>query len=101
MRASGRRTAADGRSLASVHLLVLRRTAARMLSSETARRRSELDRLALALGAHDPERTLQRGYAMVEDPSGGLLTSASSARAAREMNVRFHDDVVPAVVRDS
>jgi exodeoxyribonuclease VII large subunit len=100
LRASGRRTVADGSSLASVHLLVLRRGAARALSSDGARRRSELDRLALALAAHDPERTLQRGYAMVEDRSGGLLTSASAARAARKMNVRFHDDVVPAVVRD-
>src|SRR5438270_1873071 len=54
LRASGRRTAADGRSLASVHLLVLRRSAARTLASEAARRRSELERLALALAAHDP-----------------------------------------------
>jgi exodeoxyribonuclease VII large subunit len=100
LRASGRRTVADGRSLASVHLLVLRRGAARALSSETARRRSELDRLALALAAHDPDHTLRRGYAMVEDASGRLLTSASATRAAREMSIRFHDDVVPAVVRD-
>ena len=100
LRASGRRTAADGRSLASVHLLVLRRSAARTLASEAARRRSELDRLALALAAHDPDRTLQRGYAIVEDRRGRLVTSASAARAARDLNVRFHDDVVPAVVPD-
>ncbi len=100
LRASGRRTVTDGRSLASVHLLVLRRGAARALSSETARRRSELDRLALALAAHDPDHTLRRGYAMVEDASGRLLSSASAARAARELNIRFHDDVVPAVVPD-
>jgi exodeoxyribonuclease VII large subunit len=87
--------------LAAVHLLVLRRSASRVLTSDTARRRSELDRLALALAAHDPERTLQRGYAMVEDHSGGLITSAAAARAARDLNVRFHDDVVPAVVDDS
>jgi len=84
--------------LSSVHLLVLRRSGSRALSSDTARRRSELDRLALALAAHDPERTLRRGYAMVEDRSGGLLTSASAARASREVAIRFHDDVVPAVV---
>jgi exodeoxyribonuclease VII large subunit len=96
LRASGRRPAADGRSLASVHLLVLRRSAARAVSSDTVRRRAELDRLALALAAHDPERTLKRGYAMVENRSGGLLTSASAARAARDLRLRFHDDVVPA-----
>ncbi len=100
LRAGGRRTVSEGRSLASVHLLVLRRSAARALSSETARRRSELDRMALALAAHDPERTLQRGYAMVEGRSGGLITSASGARAAHDLDVRFHDGVVPAVVPD-
>jgi exodeoxyribonuclease VII large subunit len=101
LRASGRRAVADGRSLASVHLLVLGRSAARALSSDTARRRAELDRLALALAAHDPERTLQRGYAMVEDRSGELLTSASAARATRDLRLRFHDDVVPAVVDET
>jgi exodeoxyribonuclease VII large subunit len=100
LRASGRRTVADGRSLASVHLLVLRRSASRALSSDAARRRSELDRVALALAAHDPERTLRRGYAMVEDRSGGVLTSASAARASRKVAIRFHDDTVPAIVDD-
>jgi exodeoxyribonuclease VII large subunit len=101
MRASGRRAIADGRSLASVHLLVLRRSASRSLSSDTARRRAELDRVALALAAHDPDRTLQRGYAMVEDRSGELLTSASAARVTRDLRIRFHDDVVPAVVDEA
>ncbi len=98
LRASARRTAAEGRSLASVHLLVLRRSAERARSSDAARRRRELERLALALAAHDPERTLARGYAMVENRRGQPLTSAAAARQARELNVRFHDDVVPARV---
>ena len=41
------------------------RTSERTQGSEAARRRRELERLALALGAHDPERTLARGYALV------------------------------------
>jgi exodeoxyribonuclease VII large subunit len=101
LRASGRRAGAEGRSLASVHLLVLRRSAARAVSSDTARRRAELDRLALALAAHDPERTLHRGYAMVEDRAGELLTSATAARGAHDLRIRFHDDVVPAAVNDA
>lgn len=100
LRASARRACAGGRELASVHLLVLRRTTARTHSSELARRRVELERLSIALAAHDPERTLSRGYALVEDRSGELVTSAAAARAAGEFDVRFHDDAVGARVRD-
>ncbi len=98
LRASGRRTTADGRSLAAVHLLVLRRSAERARSSDAARRRRELERLALALAAHDPERTLARGYAMVESRAGQPLSTAAAARAAGELSLRFRDDVVPARV---
>jgi exodeoxyribonuclease VII large subunit len=98
LRASARRKAVDGRELAGVHLLVLSRSAARAQSSDTARRRTELERLALALGAHDPERTLERGYALVEDDRGEPLTSADAARRAAKLNVRFHDGQVPAEV---
>ena len=54
----------------SVHLLVLGRTAERAQDLRAARRRSDLERLALALAAHDPQRTLARGYALVEDRAG-------------------------------
>jgi exodeoxyribonuclease VII large subunit len=98
LRASARRAADDGRSLASVHLLVLGRTAARAGGSDRAKRRSELDRLALALGAHDPDRTLARGYALVEDRDGEPVASAGAARSARELRLRFRDGSVPARV---
>jgi exodeoxyribonuclease VII large subunit len=94
LRASGRRSASDGRELASVHLLVLRRSAERALSADRGRRRTELDRLALALAAHDPQRTLARGYALVEDGAGEPLTSAAAVRAARRFRLRLHDDSV-------
>jgi exodeoxyribonuclease VII large subunit len=32
-----------------------------------AERRRDLDRLLMAITAHDPQRTLERGYALVED----------------------------------
>jgi len=100
LRASTRRAVDQGRSLAQVHLLVLGRTRERARSSDAQRRRRELARLALALAAHDPERTLARGYALVHDRAGEPLTSAGAARSAREVAMMFHDGVVPARVDD-
>jgi exodeoxyribonuclease VII large subunit len=100
LRASARRICAEGRSLGAVHMLVLGRTQTRATGSDAAKRRSDLDRLALALGAHDPERTLARGYALVEDRAGEPLGSAAAARAAGEVSLRFHDGAVPAHTED-
>jgi exodeoxyribonuclease VII large subunit len=99
LRASARRACDEGRALAGVHLQVLGRSSARALGSDAAKSRRELERLALALDAHDPDRTLARGYALVEDRAGDPLTSAAGARAARELRVRFHDGAVDAGVR--
>lgn len=119
LRASARRAGEEGATLARVHTLVLSRKAtvaaleaerARLVvrrrhdgltrSSEAAltRRRRDLDQLALALGAHDPERTLARGYALVQDAAGEPLGSAVAARSAGEVTMRFHDGRVPARV---
>ncbi len=100
LRAIGRRAGASGRERAGVHLLVLGRTAERARSSDAVRRRRDLERLALALGAHDPERTLARGYAMVEDHAGEPLTSAAAAREAEDLTVRFHDGELAARVSE-
>ena len=100
LRAIGRRACASGRERAGVHLLVLGRTAERARSSDAARRRRDLERLALALAAHDPERTLARGYAMVKDRAGEPLTSAAAAREAEDLTVRFHDGELPARVSE-
>jgi exodeoxyribonuclease VII large subunit len=100
IRASARRATATGRERTSTHLLVLGRSAARAQSTDAARRRTELERLTLALAAHDPERTLGRGYALVEDRAGEPLTNSGQARSARTVNIRFHDGRVPAQVED-
>jgi exodeoxyribonuclease VII large subunit len=94
LRASARRASEKGRSLAAVHMLVLSRTTARAHGADAAKRGRELDRLALALAAHDPERTLARGYALVQDRAGEPLGSAAAAREARELGLRFHDGPV-------
>jgi exodeoxyribonuclease VII large subunit len=100
IRASARRATAVGRERTNVHLRVLGRNSARAQSTDTARRRTELERLALALAAHDPERALERGYALVEDCTGEPLTNADQARAARTLTIRFHDGRIPAEVSD-
>ena len=101
LRASARRACERGRSLAGVHMLVLGRTATRARSSDTPRRRRDLERLALALAAHDPDRTLARGYALVRDRAGEPLASATAARTAGELSLRFHDgDLATRVVPD-
>jgi exodeoxyribonuclease VII large subunit len=122
LRASARRRVEDEVGLAQRSVLVLRRKAAlaeaerargatvlpgdgarmsRAAEAGVARRRRTLDRLVLALGAHDPERTLERGYALVERPGDGeVLTTADSARAAGNVSLRFHDGRVRARVED-
>src|SRR5204862_7358961 len=99
LRAATRRRLAEGRELAATHLLVITRSADRVARDHdhnaaslrirgadprragdgaVARRARDLERLALALAAHDPERTLARGYALVEDGDGALVTSAAA-----------------------
>ena len=51
-----------------------------------------LQRLALALAGHDPQRTLERGYALVAVSGGEPIATAAAARAAREVGLRFADD---------
>ncbi len=101
LRASGRRAVDERSKLAAVHLLVLRRSHERASGSGVPARRRELERLALALAAHDPERTLRRGYALVEDRGGELVTSAARASEAGTVSLRFHDGRVPARVGPS
>jgi exodeoxyribonuclease VII large subunit len=63
--------------------------------ADLAVRRRDLDRLAVALTAHDPQRTLERGYALVEDAAGEPVTTADAARRHRHLNLRLHDGRVP------
>ena len=55
----------------------------------------------MALAAHDPERTLERGYALVEDDAGELGHLGRGGRAAGDrLAVRFHDGAVRVRVED-
>jgi exodeoxyribonuclease VII large subunit len=59
------------------------------------RRLERLASLTAALNAHDPQRTLERGYALVEDSAGEPITSASAARTHARLTLRLHDGRVP------
>ncbi len=98
LRASARRTSTRGAELGQVHALVLSRSAARAQGPERVRRGRELERLALALAAHDPQRTLARGYALVTDRDRTPITSASAARDAGRVGLAFHDGSVQAEI---
>jgi exodeoxyribonuclease VII large subunit len=63
----------------------------RATAASLERRRRDLDRIGAALAAHDPQRTLERGYALVEDRAGGAVTSAAAARAQPALTLRLHD----------
>jgi exodeoxyribonuclease VII large subunit len=59
-------------------------------------RREALRNAAVALRAHDPERTLERGYALAETTDGEPLTSADAATAAGRFSLRFRDGRIDA-----
>jgi exodeoxyribonuclease VII large subunit len=60
-----------------------------------ARRAQTLERLRLALDAHDPQRTLERGYALVEDAAGAPVTTADAARRQERLTLRMADGTLP------
>ncbi len=62
----------------------------------TGERKLETERVALR--AHDPQRTLERGYARVEDRAGEPVVDSKAARRAVEVKIRFADGAVDAAV---
>ena len=112
LRASARRgIAAEGQHLGTAALVLERKRAATAVAVERgagrartdasaldrgaeaarARRGRELERLRLALAAHDPQRTLERGYALVEDAAGEPVTSSAAARDHERLTLRMAD----------
>ena len=73
---------------------MLERKARAAAGAEQRPARRNLERLALALAAHEPQRALERGYALVEDAAGEPVTSAAAAREHAELTLRLHDGTV-------
>jgi exodeoxyribonuclease VII large subunit len=63
------------------------------------RRTQSVARSGAALRAHDPERTLERGYALALDGDGEPLTAPEALRAAGSFELRMAGGTVPAQVR--
>ncbi|HXR14328.1 MAG TPA: exodeoxyribonuclease VII large subunit, partial [Solirubrobacteraceae bacterium] len=101
LRAVARRIASDERARSARRGQALADARERAIRDCEVRRPADLERLRLALGAHDPERTLARGYALVEDAAGAPVTTAAAARAASRVRLRFADDAVAARIEPS
>ncbi len=100
IRAGSRRRGEDERRVTRRRAVVLERKAASFLLDCRERRPRELSQLALALAGHDPQRTLERGYALAQSPQGEPIVSAAQARAAGELRLRFADGSLPARVSE-
>jgi exodeoxyribonuclease VII large subunit len=95
IRASAGRRIGERRGLAGTHALVVKRRVDSFAAARAAALK-RLDALTSALGGHDPERTLARGYALVADREGEPVASARAARERGEVVIRFADDAVGA-----
>jgi exodeoxyribonuclease VII large subunit len=95
-----RRGLGERRELVATHALVLSRKAAAAAGPEIATRRGQLDGLLAALAAHDPERVIERGYAVVDDGDGNVITSAAGAREAQRLRLFFGDGDVRARIEE-
>ncbi len=60
--------------------------------------RARLDRLWRLAAQLHPDKPLERGYARIERRQGGVVASASAARAAGALMLHFADGAVPARV---
>jgi exodeoxyribonuclease VII large subunit len=97
---AGRRASVGARAAVAENL---RRAAGLDRSSGAAlrRQREALARTEVALRAHDPDRTLERGYARAEDAGGDPVTSAAAAAAAGRVRLHFADGGVGAEIDEA
>jgi exodeoxyribonuclease VII large subunit len=100
LRASATRRFADERAGTRRRAEALDRRARAAAGPDAAGRRSALESLAIALAAHDPERVVERGYAVVDDRAGNVITSAEAARTAGGVRLFFADAAVEATITE-
>jgi len=72
----------------------------RAVQADAGRRAKSIAAHAAALRAHDPERTLERGYALALGEDGQPLTNAAAVRGAHDFNLRMTGGTVGAQVTD-
>jgi exodeoxyribonuclease VII large subunit len=100
IRAGARRRMVSERGLTQRRAVMLERKTQAAIGDCCRRRPRELERLALALAAHDPQRTLERGYALVQSTAGEPLASAARTRAQERVRLRFADGTVGASIEE-
>jgi exodeoxyribonuclease VII large subunit len=100
IRAGTRRRIAAERRLTERRAIVLQRKAASTRLDCGERRPRELAQLALALAGHDPQRTLERGYALVRTEQGEPIVTSAAARRARDVRLAFADGELGATVSE-
>src|SRR6476469_4904161 len=98
--ASERGLAERAASQRRIGAVVLERARRRAAAAAMERRRAALHRAEVALRAHEPERTLERGYALVEDREGEPVTDTAGAAAAERVRLRFADGSVGAKIEE-
>jgi len=98
IRAGSRRRLQSELQITGRRAIVLERKSSSTARDCRTRRTQELQRLTLALAGHDPQRTLERGYALVQTRDGAPLATASAARTARKIKLRFADETIPAKI---
>ena len=81
-----------GRLARAARTLGLRGTA------ELAKNSERLASHGRTLDAHDPQRTLERGYALVADADEQPIVTAEAARREGRVVIRFADDAVGAEI---
>jgi exodeoxyribonuclease VII large subunit len=101
VRASATRRLRDERAATTGRVAALGRRAGAAAGPALAARRTALDGLALALAAHDPERVIERGYVVVDDRHGNVVTSARAAREAGGVRLFFADGSVDAAIEEA
>jgi exodeoxyribonuclease VII large subunit len=97
-RAGSRRRLQAERALTEQRALVLQRKVQSSLLDCLRRHPNELNQLTHTLTAHDPQRTLERGYALVQSPSGEPISTAALARETADVRLRFADATIAAEV---
>jgi len=101
LRAAGQRRLVLERERSATVAEVLRRKAVAGAGPDKLARLRTLEGLSIALSGHDPKGVLERGYAMVDDGDGNVITTASQARAAENVRLQFADDAVDAKITTS
>jgi exodeoxyribonuclease VII large subunit len=98
IRAGSRRRVLHERGVTARRALVLERKSDSTLLDCRERRPRELEQLWRVLDGHDPQRTLERGYALVQSRAGRPLASAVEAQVERSLRLRFADGELPVEV---